>query len=137
MPRKLADTVEDFRSIGRHIARRPQPPWATGSEGFYPSFFRADNNNNNAERSERPEFSDRMVHLGSFATLFIMAERTINEDAQNLTPRLLGPLAAAYPYIARRWKLDHQAILPDLPVPKRFQTIFKDWANGKVDFTAK
>jgi hypothetical protein len=28
------------------------------------------------------------------------------------------------------------AKLPDLPVPERFRQLFRDWADGKVDFMA-
>ena len=49
----------------------------------------------------------------------------------------LGPVPEFYPYLARRrdpsgavWEL------PELPVPEEFRRIFRDWADGRVNFTA-
>jgi hypothetical protein len=42
------------------------------------------------------------------------------------------------PYLARRQgRLGRQTQLPNLLVPEEFKQTFRDWAEGRVDFTAR
>lgn len=46
----------------------------------------------------------------------------------------LGSLSDLYPYVVRRRDVRSAHELPELPIPEKFQQLFRDWADGKVDF---
>lgn len=50
-------------------------------------------------------------------------------------PAMFGPFSPVEQYCARRINGSADPI-PDLPVPDEFRQVFRDWAEGKVNFTA-
>jgi hypothetical protein len=52
------------------------------------------------------------------------------------SPSLLGALSPLYAYMESRHQVGLRAPVPDLPVPEDFKQVFRDWAEGKVSFTA-
>jgi hypothetical protein len=51
-------------------------------------------------------------------------------------PQELGPLRDLHDYIKCRSGPAPGRPLPDLPVPEEFKQIFRDWAEGRVNFIA-
>jgi len=51
-------------------------------------------------------------------------------------PAQLGPFSDLDFYMRRRREGPSLALLPELPVPDEFKQVFRDWAEGKVNFTA-
>jgi hypothetical protein len=55
----------------------------------------------------------------------------LNGDASRL-----GPFSGLYTYMEHRHG-DLGRPLPELPVPDEFKQVFRDWAEGRVSFTAQ
>jgi hypothetical protein len=51
-------------------------------------------------------------------------------------PARLGPFSHLDFYMRRRRREGLSLALPELPVPDEFKQVFRDWAEGKVNFTA-
>lgn len=73
-------------------------------------------------------------YLGAAACLLISSEAGPCREFPSEDPHSFGPLGQLRPYIARRWQIEIESELPELPVPERFQRLFRDWADNKVDF---
>jgi hypothetical protein len=51
-----------------------------------------------------------------------------------LDPEKLGPFSDLQIYIMHRQQGRRGNQLPELPVPEEFKQVFRDWAEGKVNF---
>lgn len=80
---------------------------------------------------------DTTAYLSAAACLLISAEAVDKDRLQNMDPRRLGRMSDLWPYMRRRCGLESDDELPELPVPERFQRLFRDWADNKVDFVGQ
>ena len=79
-----------------------------------------------------------VAFLGAAAVVAILveqAEPTWPGDRPRQSK--LGPLRDLAPYLARRTLANPRARLPQLPVAEPFSQIFRDWADGNVELTAR
>jgi hypothetical protein len=82
-----------------------------------------------------PGWVSQTACLGAVGLVSILAE--CREEMFGDCDPGLGPVPELYPYLARR--LDPSGAvweLPELPVPEEFRQTFRDWAEGRVNFTA-
>jgi hypothetical protein len=121
----------DLAAFGDYLMSHPDPPWLDGAMDFFTYFDDEDDERVSVRRKEAP--LDQRAYLGAAALLLILTETS------GLSPaaRKLGPLHHLAPYLARRQgRLGRQTQLPNLLVPEEFRQTFRDWAEGRVDFTA-
>ncbi len=126
----VAQAIEDLTDTGHYVSAHPQLPWLTGqAQGWFDYFGKSP-----PKREITPASLDQVAYLGAAATLFISAECT----QINVIPGAhgLGPLSDLYPYVEQRQN-NARNRLPDLPVPKAFRPVFRDWARNRVHLTAK
>jgi hypothetical protein len=124
--------VADLADFGYYLLNHPRLPWVTGSPMEWLDFFRRDLPEHEVQRPDL----DSATYLGAAATLLITTEVMAIAVLPKEARQRLGPLSDLYPYIARRrLKRDNQ--LPELPVPEGFRQVFRDWADGKVDFVGQ
>jgi hypothetical protein len=125
-----------LESVGEYLLVHPGLPWVRGEidHTLDPGPVEAGPDGAGAALSPA-------AYLGGAALLAIVAERG---PAGKRKPFLDAPPAGLTrdlaPYLARRLRPDAAAVLPplpDLPVPARFQQVFRDWADGRVDLTAR
>jgi hypothetical protein len=129
----MPPAVDDLAAIGEYLRAHPDPPWLRGSIDDWTAW---------TAKPEEPyapgaakTLSDD-AWLGAAAIVSIVTEKgepTWPYDKRK--PDELGPLRGLLPYLKRRAGADPGG-LPDLPVPTEFQQKFRDWAEGRIDFTA-
>lgn len=80
---------------------------------------------------------DPLTYLGAAGVFLMMAEidESWSADVVDGTTSQLGPFSDLCAYVERR-QGKPGGPLPELPVPDEFKQLFRDWAEGKVDFTA-
>jgi hypothetical protein len=127
------DIVSDFTAFGEYLIDHPGPPWLHGMMDDFDYYDVPDDNDEPFERAARPAPLSQTAYLGAVAVLVIMKETL--ESAKRIERRL-GPLRDIAPYLTRRQGLGRRTKLPSLPVPEQFKQMFRDWAEGKVNFTA-
>jgi hypothetical protein len=79
---------------------------------------------------------DPFTYLGGAAVFLMSAEldRTIPSHELESDPTRLGSFSDLYLYVEFRQAPESALLLPDLPVPEEFRQVFRDWAEGKVNF---
>jgi hypothetical protein len=124
--------VKDLVAVGRYLVINPQFPWTTGSARRWSEFTW----NKVSTTSERPHSLDPLTYLGGAAVFLMSAEldRTVPSHKLENDPTRLGPFNDLYPYVEFRHAPESALPLPDLPVPEEFKQVFRDWAEGKVNF---
>ena len=124
-----ADALERLTAMGKYIVDNPATPWAPGME-LSVIYGWTDPGGRNW-----PQF-DLITNLGGIAVLLIMIEANMLDSPQvNLQHKTwLGPFGVAQPYVARRLGVRTAEPILELPVPRQFWQIFRDWADRKVDF---
>jgi hypothetical protein len=80
-----------------------------------------------------PQEFDSVAYFGAGTCLLISSE-ALSALPDGEPDTLMGPLSDLHPYIARRLGDGSDDELSELPIPVEFQQLFRDWANGKVDF---
>ena len=135
LPRASEESMsEDFAAIGHFLIDHPEPPWLSAclSSRWEPvSLFGED------ESVSGPgvfEAKDPIIYLGVAATILIAAEMTRNRNLPTEGDLPLGSFSDLYPYILLRWGHEQGAQLPELPLPERFQRLFRAWASQRTDF---
>jgi hypothetical protein len=123
------DPIPDFGAFGHFAMEHPSPPFVTNPDG-YGSWLAELNGSTTSQ-----ELPDPVTHLGASLAFAIGAEASDEIPAHRETAYQFGPLSDLSPYIMRRYKIDSNAELPDLPFPAPFTELFKAWANREVDFT--
>jgi hypothetical protein len=125
----------DFAAVGQFLIDHPDPPWLSMSQSsrFEPvSLF------SNAEyivpSSGLFEAKDPIIYLGAVASVLITAEMTRNRILPTEDRIPLGAFSDLYPYILRRWDYEQDTQLPEIPVPERFQCLFRTWATQRTNF---
>lgn len=130
--------AEYLSAVGRHASRLKNPPWTHGPIEPWLSPKWEENHSGRAMQL-RVEPS---AYLGGAIVVLTCAEAPGDWASGILSanPSHLGVFTALHPYI----KLRQQGLatrplpeLPDLPVPEEFNLIFREWANGKIDFIGK
>jgi hypothetical protein len=125
-------TINDITAVGRYLTLHPQPPWGSG-EVEPESWALPD------AALGTPVSLSLTTYLGGAAIACILAESNLVIElstAFSINTAHLGPLHAMLPYIQRRQTPGSFIPLPDLPVSHEFKQVFRDWAEGKVNFTA-
>jgi hypothetical protein len=124
-----ADSLCRLSAAGRYIAANPAPPWVHGMSRTTTHGW--------SKREEQIRSKlDPITSLGGIAVLLIMFESNlIHMPSVYLNdPALFGPFTPVQQYCARRLG-ESTDTLPDLPVPDEFKQLFRDWADGKMNFT--
>lgn len=110
-----------FRAIGEYLISNPEPPFA-------PSPPQPWSSTTEMASIATTATTDPITYLGTAACLLISSEATPAD--RRISQSKLGLLA---PYTARRWKIGAADSLPELPIPERFQRLFREWADNKTD----
>ena len=114
-----------FAAFGEYLTSHRLPPWLYGTLGRWVY------DTSGWQFKEPSTHPSQTAYLGIAVILMIMIEV---ENKPALFVQELGPLADLAPYIEYRW--GREAALPDLPVPGDFQQVFRDWAEGRVNFVS-
>ena len=136
LPRATHESMsEDFTTVGRFLIDHPNPPWLSVclQSRYEPVSLFADE----FRVTDPPTFfrtTNPTTYLGAGATILIIAEMTCNRILPTDSGLPLGAFSDLYPYILRRWGNQQDAQLPKLPVPEKFQQLFRAWANQEVGF---
>jgi hypothetical protein len=130
-PETISNIVSDFAALGQYLIDHPAPPWASGEVdylGLYPWTPRVD--------EQQPLHLDPLAYLGASTTFLISAENSIpgRDEFQGEEQEQFGPFIDFYTYIKHRYSIGPNLPLPDPPLPLEFKKIFRDWAEGKVNF---
>ena len=130
-----ADLVSAMADIGDYLRENPQVPWAStsGRDDGYIHSLRQIN-------TVIGLIDD--AYLGCVAIEAILVEA--DERIMSLPPKIDEEVTMDYPaairdfgiYATQRIHSEHTQSLPELPVPDGFKQVFRDWAEGKVNFTA-
>jgi len=123
--------LEAFAAVGRYLLNQRRPPWVTSSPtddlaGWWHLTL--------GHASFRP---DEVTYLGIAAMVLSAAELGIFNLDPPSGPVDNGPMGLLVQYrLCRGERVSEGLLLPDLPVPEGFRQLFRDWANGKVNFAA-
>ena len=135
LPQASEETInEDFAAVGRFLADHPDPPWLSihlPSRYEPVSLFDKDDFTPGLSLFET---KDPIAYLGAAAAILIAAEMTRHRILPEEGDLSLGAFSSLYPYISLRWGNEHASQLPQLPVPERFQYLFRTWAARNIDF---
>ena len=127
------ENLEVMTAVGQYLTRYPEPPWVTGKvDRRYPSVAFDD-----LQDPELPASVTPIAFLGAAAIALITTEAALTEtggDLQGKPFQGLGSFTVLYTYMTRRNAPGSSTPLPDLPVPEEFKQVFRDWAEGKVNF---
>lgn len=129
---ELQESIEVMTAVGQHLTRYPDPPWVTGEVSPWYEAGRSD-----LQDRELPASVTPVAFLGAAAIALMTTEATLAKpisDLQGEPRRRLGPFSILYAYMTRRNAPGSRTPLPDLPVPEEFKQVFRDWAEGKVNF---
>jgi hypothetical protein len=124
-------SIAGVTAVGRHLAALPDLPWSTERASTYPYWERDEVPN------KAPMTLDPLAYLGVAAVILIPLESALETHAirpPDGESSWLGPFSALHPYIERRRAPESALPLPDLPVPEEFKQVFRDWAEGEVNF---
>jgi hypothetical protein len=124
--------IDAMTAVGNYLIRNPQLPWGRGEVQSEGRVFWSDT------AFETVSSLDPVTYLGGTAIACILAESDLAKASEEVSdnPARLGEFRAIVPYIQRRREPGSANSLTDLPVPNEFRQIFRDWADGKANFTA-
>jgi len=128
-----ARAINELTVVGRYLIDHPRTPWLTWQSDMWPVSFLSGPIERDIPRSRL----DPVAYLGAAGILLITSEEKETRALPDEGPQKLGPLSDLYPYIARRWGAEPENELPELPVPEEFRQVFRDWADGKVNFVGQ
>ena len=122
----------DMEAVGSYLTKHSDLPWIRGSVSPY-QYFDDDEIINLA-----PPHLEPISYLGAAAILVMSLETDSPYRMQILAqePSRLGPIRSLYIYAERGLTAKPGPPLPDLPLPDEFKQVFRDWAEGRVNFTA-
>jgi NACHT domain len=121
--------VDDFAAVGNYLLRHSEPPWISGTIGFWDN----DVENRDVPAVDVVAIDSQPQYLGAAAILSILAEKNEIKNVSGWDKRKLGPLMNLYPYIVRRQDPRQKHKLLDLPLPDEFKRIFRSWAGGRIN----
>jgi hypothetical protein len=121
--------VADLEEVGEHLRKTAKFPWIHGrvdmaAVGHHDIHL--------IETSESAQFGP-IAYLGAAAILAIQIESGYTAILDR-HPRQLGPLGILLSYLKRRRGDDPDTDLVDLPIPEEFRQVFRDWAEGRINF---
>jgi hypothetical protein len=122
-------TAAVLQAVGEYLRDQPELPWVDEYIGKFHSAY-----DGLFPPADGPGELGPISRLGGAAILAILVESDFT-TILDIDPRRLGPLCSLLPYLQRRHSGDRDAELPDLPVPEEFRQVFRDWAEGLVNFT--
>lgn len=129
----MPPALDDLVAIGEYLRAHPEPPWLHGPIDEWIAW---------AAQPEEPYAPGAVkalsedAWLGAAAIVSIVTEKGMPTwPYGKRSPDELGPLRDLLPYLKRRTGTD-PGPLPDLPGPAEFKQVFRDWAEGRVNFTA-
>jgi hypothetical protein len=124
---------ENFTTVGRFLLDHPIPPWISMSDSWWSEIiviFKPDYSSS----PQTVDLAEPAKYLGIAVSILIAAELALDHRLPQGHNPPLGAFSDLYPYILRRWEIDHNARLGNLPVPASFQNLFTEWADRKIDF---
>jgi NACHT domain-containing protein len=125
------DVVSVLVAFGEYLIDHPGPPWLHDTMSDW-DYHMPDEDDEPFKRAARPAPLSQTAYLGAVTVLLIMNEAL---ESPKHIERRLGPLRDIAPYLTRRQGLGQRTKLPSLPVPEEFKQTFRDWAEGRVNFT--
>jgi NACHT domain len=126
---------EDFTAVGKFLIGHPGPPWLSVSPSSrYEPVSLFENIGDLAGTPVLLKATNPAMYLGIAAAILITAEMTRNRILPADGGPPLGAFSDLYPYILRRWGYQQNTQLPELPVPEKFQRLFRAWAARQTDF---
>lgn len=128
------DAVMAFTEVGRSMMEHPTPPWVVDQEDLSDAVFWIPRKKSAAAQLHLSP----AAYLGAAGALLISIEAVMKRRGvfSIADPQELGLLRDLRDYVVCRGDPASSRSLPDLPVPEEFTQVFRDWAEGTVDFTA-
>lgn len=124
----------DLAAFGEYLLDHREPPWLRGTPDLWN--YDADYEDEApGGRTARPAPLSQAAYLGAVTALLILEESRERQPSAH-TGRRLGPLRHIAPYLTHRQGHGRRTELPSLLVPDEFKQTFRDWAEGRVSFTA-
>jgi NACHT domain len=122
--------VSGLAVFGEYLIANPEPPWLRGKLEIWREVT--------LEKAEfhsasAPDRLSQAAYLGAAAILAILSE---TRHLTVRTGRQLGPLQPVAAYLDCRPRPGLHAKLPELQVPDEFKAIFREWAEGAINFVA-
>ena len=125
--------VADLDAFGAYLTDHREAPWLDVA-AFDVAAPLLDPATPPGALDRRPPPLSQAAYLGA-AVLLLVIEETFLSATQ--ADRQLGPLRHLAPYLHRRRGLGRRTELPSLMVPEAFKDAFRDWAEGRIDATAR
>jgi len=123
--------IKDLEAIGEHLRVKRDLPWVRRPS---PSLIMSIQDADADRQSSASSGLSGAAYLGAISMIAIVAES--REQGYRWTRPQFGPFSELYPYLARRhYPMNSADDLPELPVPKELQEIFKAWTRGAVNLT--
>jgi hypothetical protein len=119
--------VDRFTAFGEYLADNPETPWLYDEVAEWQTYF------GGPLFAGKPVQLSQAAYLGAAAILSIMAE---TGQLPTRAGRKLGPLRPVAAYVNRRQGRGRRAKLPELRVPDEFKPVFREWADGAINFVA-
>ncbi len=127
----VSDMIADLEAVGEYLCNHPELPWIDGRIGRFDQKHFSEETD--VASAIEPMPFGPIAYLGAAAILSILVENgqrpILREDSMQL-----GPLEKLLPYLERRYGVDTDTELPELPVPDEFKQVFRDWTNSRVNF---
>jgi hypothetical protein len=140
-----SEEIRNLTAIGHHLLSQEWPPLlrirSSNAEYIDPYASPIDYNRTIVKNIYHkmitlPDWNDEQLSLG-IATVMCMGIELAGMSASDARP-VAGPQESSTGSLLRRYftcRLTHDADeLPDLPVPAQFRQVFRDWAEGRVNF---
>lgn len=121
-----ADFVSAMADVGNYLRQDPQVPWASavGKDAGYID-----------ELHPRRGADLAAIKFTGDAYLGYAAIAAILTETGNLIKGYPAAIRDFDLYTTHRMHPEQRQSLPELPVPDEFKQVFRDWAEGKVNFT--
>lgn len=127
-----SDAIRAFAAVGNYLISHPRLPWIAGKA--YP--WSSDDWARGNDVEARPPHLDTTSYLGTATVLLLVAESGTADPPRRMDDlSRRGPFPELYAYMERRLNPGLDRPLPDLPVPGPFKQVFREWAEGHVNFT--
>jgi hypothetical protein len=124
------DPIPDLQAFGRFVMEHSESPFVTNPDGY--ANWLAHLHEGKASKV----LPDEASYLGASLAFAIGAEASDEIPVHWEPGNQFGVLSDLYPYIIRRYRIDPDAELSPLPLPRWFRELFKSWANRETDFTS-
>ena len=126
--------VADLTALGEYLIDHCQPPWLHGPASRWDYDIAGEDDEPDGHQV-KPASLSQAAYLGAIAALLIIEESRRSRYLAGPSRRL-GPLRHIAPYLTHRQGLGQRTKLPSLMVPDEFKQTFRDWAEGRISFTA-